>query len=107
MPKGERKNRDYLSRRSLLLAIGEAGVAASVLDPDPTLLTTQPKQRPCHNDYGLNDSRNGFQEGHRRPGEDREPGFTTPERVREARLTEGREEDVTRGLDMSCYDHAA
>lgn len=108
MHKGNRENRDYLSRRSLLQAIGVAGVAAPVLDPDPTLKNGDPIRKFYQDINSLNAFRSGFQEGHRSSEDDQKQGLPVSEqRVEEEELSEGRKGNREEELELHRYDHAA
>ena len=108
MYRGNRENRDYLSRRNLLLAIGEAGAAASVLDPDPSFMNGDPVHRFYQDENSMNASHNGVQEGHRCPEDDHRQGLPASEkRVMEKELSEGLEENQKEELELPRYDHAA
>lgn len=96
MHKGNREKLDYMSRRSLLLAIGEAGAAASVLDPEPTFKKGDPIYRFYPYKISMDASRNGFQEGGRGPEKEQKQGLPTSEK-------RSPEEE----LELSRYDHAA
>lgn len=97
MHKGNREKRDYLSRRSLLLAIGEAGAAVSVLDPDPSFMNGDPIHRFHQDENSMNDPHNGFQEGRQCPEDDQKQGGlpASEKRVLEEELA------------LPRYDHAA
>lgn len=110
MHRGNGEKRDDLSRRSLLRAIGEAGVAASVLDPYPTFHgRTTPVHRFSRDVNGMNATRTGSQEEHG-SGEDKRkhvlPGFE--ERcISKKALPTCREEGQKGEFELSRYDHAA
>jgi len=97
MYKGNKKNRDYLSRRSLLLAIGEAGAAASVLDPDPTFMKGDPVHRFYQDENGMNGSDKESQEGRRYPEDDQKQGD----------LPASEKRAMEEELAIPRYDHAA